>query len=363
MTVRINILFRLIFRYLLTTLLIFVSPVAVSQTRGLDLQSLDQGISRALAEAGIPGCSVAVTDAGETIFLKTYGVRHIDSMAPIDHNTVFEAASLTKPVVAYCAMKLVEQKDLDLDRPLYTYLEYPDASHDDRYKSITPRLVLSHMSGFPNWRSESNGDTLNLSFDPGSEFGYSGEGFVYLQKVMEKVTGTDLNAIASRFVFQPLEMGRSSLVFADDENYAVGHDTIPSPKKKSQPAAPNAAYSLHTTAGDYAKFMNELVEPHFISRTLRDQMLSTQSFMDEKGTGLAWGLGVGLNRVGDKRYVWHWGDNGTFRAFFIVSAESGLGFVYFANSQNGLRIVNRMIHLVFSNPEIMRPWNMYDQLR
>ena len=300
MTVRINILFRLIFRYLLTTLLIFVSPVAVSQTRGLDLQSLDQGISRALAEAGIPGCSVAVTDAGETIFLKTYGVRHVDSMAPIDHNTVFEAASLTKPVVAYCAMKLVEQKDLDL---------------------------------------------------------------VYLQKVMEKVTGTDLNAIASRFVFQPLEMGRSSLVFADDENYAVGHDTIPSPKKKSQPAAPNAAYSLHTTAGDYAKFMNELVEPHFISRTLRDQMLSTQSFMDEKGTDLAWGLGVGLNRVGDKRYVWHWGDNGTFRAFFIVSAESGLGFVYFANSQNGLRIVNRMIHLVFSNPEIMRPWNMYDQLR
>ena len=110
------------------------------------------------------------------------------------------------------------------------------------------------------------------------------------------------------------------------------------------------------------RFFTRLVALPLTGRAFVDRMLSTQSFMSGEDPSLAWGLGVGLNLVDNHRYVWHWGDNGVFRAFFIFSRESGLGFVYFANSLNGLRIVRRMIDLVYSNPAIMEGWNEYDQL-
>jgi CubicO group peptidase (beta-lactamase class C family) len=342
-------------------LAVLVTLCAGAQTESIDSKNIDKSIVEILEGAGIPGFSLAIIEGGETTFVQTYGVKLEKSNELVDRKTIFEAASLTKPIVAYCAMKLVGQKRLNLDSPLYKYLEYTPASHDFRYKTITARMVLSHTSGFPNWRSDRSKDTLNIRFEPGTKFGYSGEGFVYLQKVIEKMQGTDLNSIAKRYVFEPLEMTRSSLVLMDDENYAIGHDSASKPKKKSKPQTPNAAYSLHTTADDYAKFINELYTPRFLSVALRDQMIGVQSNMDEQDASLNWGLGVGLNVLEDQTYIWHWGDNGVFRAFFIASVQSGIGFVYFANSENGLSVVNRLIELVYSDKKVMSTWNEYEQ--
>ena len=341
--------------------LTLVASCSLAQSHHIDSNEMDENMVRLMELAGIPGLSIAVINQGETEFYGTYGVKRAETHEPVDSQTLFEAASLTKPIVAYCALKLAEQNLLDPDRPLHTYLAYKDAAHDDRYKAITARMVLSHTSGFPNWRPERKADKLNLKFTPGSKFGYSGEGYVYLQKVMEHILGLDLNTIANTYVFEPLKMTRSSLIFNNDENYAIGHDPKLGARDKFKPGTPNAAYSLHTTAGDYAKFLNELFKPLFLDSTWRDQMISAQSFMREKDTTLAWGLGVGLNLVNDNTYLWHWGDNGVFRAFFITSANSGHGFVYFANSENGLGILDRLIELVFGEPEIMSTWKKYEQ--
>lgn len=343
------------------SVLILGTSYCIGQTSSIDIKNVDESIVQILEGTGIPGFSIAVIYNGKTEFYKTYGVKHIESDDRVNDQTIFEAASLTKPVIAYCAMKMAAQKLLDLDKPLYKYLEYQPASHDVRYKTISARMVLSHTSGFPNWRSDRNTDTLNIRFQPGSKFGYSGEGYVYLQKVMEQILGTDLNTIANNYVFEPLKMTRSSLVFKNYENYAIGHDTELKPKKKFKPSTSNAASSLHTTADDYAKFLNELFEPHFINNVWLNQMISIQSSVRDDDDTLAWGLGVGLNIINDDSYIWHWGDNGIFRAFFISSVNTGLGFVYFANSENGLSVVSRLIELVCSDEEIMSTWNKYEQ--
>jgi CubicO group peptidase (beta-lactamase class C family) len=338
-----------------------VTSHSTAQINSLDHKSIDKVLPQILDSAAIPGFSFAIINNSKTEFYKTYGVKSLESNERVNDHTIFEAASLTKPLLAYCVLKLVEQGKIDLDMPLYKYLEYEPVAHDERYKAITARMVLSHSSGFPNWRSDRNGDTLNIRFQPGLKFGYSGEGFVYLQKVVEHILDQDLNTLASRYVFDPLKMTRSTLIFNNDENYAIGHGRDLEPKRKFQPNTPNAAYSLHTTAGDYAKFLNELINPHFLGKNMTNQMSNIQKFMKEEDTSLAWGLGVGLNIISDDTLIWHWGDNGIFKSFFIVSIKSGLGFAYFSNSMNGLSVINSLIKLVYANEEIMENWNAYDQ--
>ena len=142
------------------------------------------------------------------------------AQTPLDAGTIFEAASLSKPVFAYLVLRLADRGEFDLDRPLSEMLEYPRLAHDERYKRITGRIVLSHGTGLPNW----GGEKLTLQFDPGTAYGYSGEGFVFLQKAIERVTGRSLEELARREVFQPLGMTRSSFVwqerFAGNAAYA-----------------------------------------------------------------------------------------------------------------------------------------------
>ena len=344
-------------------LTICITPFSlVGQSDLADHPINDQSLADLIKEASIPGMSIAVLNNNQLLYSQALGVKSAESNDSIDRATIFEAASLTKPLVAYCALKLVESGDLDLDTPLFHYLEYPDAADDDRYQQITARLVLSHATGLPNWRANRNGDKIKMKFDPGSKFGYSGEGFVYLQRVMEKMEGRNLQEIVSHYIFEPLEMSRSMLVFGNSTNYAVGHDKKSQPHKKFKPQQPNAAYSLHTTADDYLKFMQELVEPRNMDRRYMLMLQKHHRLMNQKEPSLGWGLGLGMNSLPGQTYYWHWGDNGVFRAFFILSVEQGTGFVYFTNSMNGLSIVDRMIELVFDNHQIMGEWKKYDQI-
>ena len=134
-------------------------------------------------------------------------------------------------------------------------LEYPRLAHDERYKKITARIVLSHGTGLPNW----GGEQLTLRFEPGTAYGYSGEGFVFLQKVLERVTGRSLDELARREVFRPLGMTRSSFVwqerFAGDAAYGKDWLWNVAPANRYTEAEANAAASLLTTATDYAKFV------------------------------------------------------------------------------------------------------------
>ena len=152
----------------------------------------------------IPGVSLALIKDGKLVYHKTYGYSDLATGAKVDNNTLFEAASITKPVFSFAVQRLAERGVIDLDRPLHLYLPYEDIAYDERYKLITARHVLTHRTGFPNWRWMNADGKLNLRFTPGTDYNYSGEGFEYLKMVVEKITGKKVEQVLKEEVIEPM---------------------------------------------------------------------------------------------------------------------------------------------------------------
>lgn len=170
-------------------------------------QALDTLLPLLMSKHQVPGAAVVGIENRRIVCEKYLGVRKAGQSDLVDENTVFEAASMTKPLAAYVALKLVEQGRLDLDRPLASYLPEPYLKHE----KITARMVLSHTSGFPNWRPK--GKPLRVLHEPGTAYRYSGEGFQFLQRVMEQITGEDYESLMQRMLLRPLGMKNSSHVW------------------------------------------------------------------------------------------------------------------------------------------------------
>src|SRR6266481_3468323 len=180
-------------------------------------------VQQLITDAHVPGLSMAVLDDRQATALTVVGVRNSLDRAAVDQQTIFGAASLSKPLFAYAVLQLVDAGKLAFDTPLSRHV--PDYVADDpRAAAVTVRHVLSHTSGLPNWRSVDL--PLKTYFPPGERFSYSGEGFVWLQRVVEAVTGESLNTTLRRLVFEPLGMHRSSYVWQSvlEANYADPHD-------------------------------------------------------------------------------------------------------------------------------------------
>jgi CubicO group peptidase (beta-lactamase class C family) len=337
-----------------TTRALFAFLVLGLLSQGAAAQQLQTEIPKLMQAAGIPGLSIAVIRDGKLAWSGAFGVRGGKEGAPVQPDTVFPAASLSKPVFASVVLKLTRRGVLDLDKPLWTYLPYERLQHDERGKRITARMVLSHTTGLPNWGPEK----LPFNADPGERFGYSGEGYVYLQKVVEKVTGLPLRDLARQEIFEPLGMTRTSFVW--EPSFAggavTGMDPFGRPQEIPEGRGANAAASLLTTAGDYARFLLALLDGRVLPKETVDAMLSPQvripgKLFDPKsppGAGeVAWGLGWGLQRsgAGEPFWFWHWGDNGGFRAWITLSREARTGVVYFTNSSEGLSIAEAVASL------------------
>jgi CubicO group peptidase (beta-lactamase class C family) len=276
-------------------------------------------------------------------------VTNTETQKPVTVDTVFEAASLSKPAFAYAVMRMVERGELDLDASLAEIYPYDRLEHEPRYRQITPRMVMSHTTGLPNW----GGPRLELAFDPGTEFSYSGEGFVFLQRAVEKITGMELDELMHREVFDPLGMEHSSYVWQDeyDELSATGHDALGRPQQKGRPLHANAAATLHTTATDYTRFLGAILEGRGLAPETLDLVLSPQVSAhgdnDELEGMVSWGLGWGLQKGARHTSFWHWGDNGPFKAYVVGYREPGVGLVYFANGDEGLAIGEAVLTAVF----------------
>ncbi|WP_460926113.1 serine hydrolase domain-containing protein [Spirosoma agri] len=316
------------------------------------LHRLDQRITQLMDSAHVPGLSIAIIQSGKVVYTKGYGLTKADSTQPVTPATVFEAASLTKPVFAYAVLQLVEEGKLDLDKPLYTYLPYSDVADDERYQQLTARMVLSHRSGFPNWRNDRQSPHLSLLFPPGKRFSYSGEGFVYLQKVVEKITNQPINELMEERVLKPLGMTKSGFVWKPSfaANVAQPHNESGETEPKYKPQQANMAYSMHTTASDYARFILAIVNNKGLKPATVDQMLSPQSQLPKRfadSTTLApdlfWGLGFGLERTPKATYFWHWGDNGAFKCYVAANRSRKDAVIYFANGSNGLDFADEIL--------------------
>ncbi|MEM7382297.1 MAG: serine hydrolase [Bacteroidota bacterium] len=141
----------------------------------------------------IPAVSVALIQNNKVVYDKNFGLKNISTGEQIDSNTLFEAASISKSVFAVMVLRLAERGVIDLDKPLYEYLPFPNLEGDERYKLLTARIILNHQSGLPNWAwggpgTWEGGGPISLNFKPGTAFGYSGEAFNYLGRVLEQIT-------------------------------------------------------------------------------------------------------------------------------------------------------------------------------
>jgi len=321
--------------------------------------ALAREIPRLLQVSCIPGLSMAVVQDGRVTWARAFGTVGDEVMTPLNTDTVFEAASLSKPVFAYLVLRLADRGEFDLDRPLHEMLEYPRAAGDERYKRITARIVLSHGTGFPDW----GGEKLALRFDPGTNYGYSGEGFVYLQRVVEHVTGQSLEALARREVFEPLGMRRSSYVwqqrFEGNAAYARNWLWRVAPANRYTPAEANAAASLLTTATDYARFVAAVMTGRGLSPTMWNEYLTP---VRESGPGLGVALGIRVEERPGGRTFYHSGNNGRrFTSYMTGDIAQGLGFVYFTNGPNGTSLVEALASRVLGNDNPARNRADYDR--
>ena len=331
---------------------------------------LEQMIPNLMTEADIPGLSIALIRDSKLIWTQGFGVTNSETKAAVNSSTVFEAASLTKPVFAYAVLKLVDSGKLDLDTPLVKYLpgRY-DVGDDPRIDQITARHVLSHTTGFPNWRPRGS-QTLKIHFPPGHHFSYSGEGFVYLSRVVEHITGESTEAFVKRTVFDPLEMKSSSMVWKNDYEplKTFTHDWVGGVSGRGKPEKANAAASLQTTANDYANFVIAMLKGTGLKTATARLMLTPQNSVTVAGafnlntaepklaSNVSWGIGWGLEKTADGITFWHWGDNGDTKAFVLASPQRKTGLVMFANSANGLSIIDELIGSAMGNDHPALAW-------
>jgi CubicO group peptidase (beta-lactamase class C family) len=322
---------------------------------------LEKEIPRLMEKADIPGLSMAVIQNGEIFWSGAFGVRSRETNEPLDKNTIFEAASLTKTITAVAALKLVERGELDLDKTLAKYLPYPKLAGDERYKKITVRHVLTHTTGLPNWGNK-------LIREPGKLYGYSGEGFLYLGRIIEKISGMSLEEFAKKEIFDPLGMSRTSYVWNDlyAENGAAGHDRHGFANQKRRGTDPNGGASLLTTALDYATYLcsimnDQVLEPKTIDLMLTPHVKTTRRRepRDELDEHISWGFGWGIQPGNTENGFWHWGDNYDLRAYTVSYREKKTGLVFFANSENLFLVAELLISLVLDDPQHSFNWLTY----
>ena len=253
--------------------------------------ALETTVTAAMAAAHANGMAVALIDGGKVVYVRAFGRRN-EAGEPLREDTVMVAASLTKPVFAYLVMQLADEGRIDLDAPIARYLAQPlpsypkqrpypawsDLAGDERWRAITPRMLLSHRSGLPNLPALEPGGKLRLHFDPGARFAYSGAGINLLQFALERGLGLDVDAELRRRVFQRFDMRHTSLTWQQGsaDNQADGTTSTGEPRPHPQRLRAAAASSMDTTIEDYARFVAGLVRGDGLSSTMRKAMTTPQ---------------------------------------------------------------------------------------
>jgi CubicO group peptidase (beta-lactamase class C family) len=279
----------------LRTLLLFCLPIA-SQAQSIpDGSAIDAEVQKIMSHTHANGMAVAVVDHGKVGYVQAYGVRNAKG-DPLTTGTVMYGASITKTVLAYVTMQLVDQGKLnldtpikdDLDSPLPTYGPdpvfpdkhgpYPDLAGDPRWEKITPRMCLTHSTGFNNFWFIEPDHKLRIHFEPGARFSYSGEGFILLQFVIEhgrKAQGLGLDVgDLTNADFSRLGMTRTSLVWRPDfaANFADSWNDKGEPQDHDRRKKVRSAGSMDTTISDLPKFAAALVRGDGLSAASRAEM-------------------------------------------------------------------------------------------
>jgi CubicO group peptidase (beta-lactamase class C family) len=328
-----------------------------------DLQaSLDARVPALLREHGVPNVSVARIEDGRIVLLAAWGEQ--SPGVPATPATLYNVASMAKPVSAEVVLRLASAQRLSLDEPMSAWWIDPDLAGDPRHERLTPRFALSHRTGFPNWRRETAGKLAFLR-DPGGEFGYSGEGFEYLKAFVERRTRESFSALAGALVFAPVGMHDSTYT---DRPWLrariatpVDADGVALPPQIARTLV--ASDDLYTTPNDYARFMLAIVAQQDISPALFAERMKVQADRraqmcppaeqdtcpQEAGFGLGWEVFA----FADQRWLMHTGmDAGTF-ALGYFDPVAGDGTIIFTSSSVGWKLVMPLLDTIGRDPQMV----------
>jgi CubicO group peptidase (beta-lactamase class C family) len=268
--------------------------------------AVDAEVNKIMTETHANGMAVAVIDHGKVGYVHAYGIRNAKGDA-LTMDTVMYGASVTKMVFAYTVMQLVDQGKLNLDTPLKDDLDkplpsygpdpvfpdkygpYKDLADDPRWEKITPRMCLTHSTGFPNFWFIEPDRKLHIHFEPGTRYSYSGEGLILLQFVIEhgrttQGLGLDVGDL-TKANFNRLGMTRTSLVWRDDfvGNFADGWNDQGQAQKNDRRSKVRVAGSMETTISDLSKFAATLVRGEGLSAASRAEMTKPQLHITTAG--------------------------------------------------------------------------------
>lgn len=316
----------------------------MSSTSGkTNLFDSEQETEKWLKENNIPALGIGVITDGKLKQIKVFGELKKDISAP--YNTIWNVASLTKPITAIITLKLVSSGKWDLDEPLYKYWTDPDIAKDPNTKLLTTRIILSHQTGFPNWRFMNESGKLDFKFKPGTKYQYSGEGLEYLRKALEKKFHKTLDQLANELLFQSLKMTDTQLVWNDKvdlSRYAIGYDNKGNAYEPTQNKTANAADDLLTTIEDYGKFLCSVMNSEGLSKKVFDDMTSHQV---ETKKNKYFGLGFEIYDLGNNDYALsHGGADKGVQTIFILLPKTKQGLIIFTNVDDGYKVYEKIVN-------------------
>jgi CubicO group peptidase (beta-lactamase class C family) len=364
---------------------LFAQQPSVTRLDGTKISpsQIDTAVARLMGAAHVTGLGIAVWNDGKVVYLKTYGERNAEKHLPLTPDSVMTAASLTKPAFGTMVMQLVHEHLIELDKPVYGYLPkplpaypaYKDLTDDPRYKQITMRMLLDHTSGFPNWRRFTDDKKLRIYFSPGSRFAYSGEGIALAQMVVETVTKKSVTALMNEYIFQPLGMARTSMVWEErfEDDFANGYDEQGKSLGPERRREGDAAGSMQTTLRDYARFVQAVLSGAIPDEQERKLMLSpqieitskhefpsvsTETTTENRAIRLSYGLGWGLywTQYGEAFFKEGHDDAGGWRHYVVCFGKPKVGMLIMTTSANGEDIYSGLLEQVIGDTFTPLEW-------
>ncbi|MCB0494118.1 MAG: beta-lactamase family protein [Cyclobacteriaceae bacterium] len=326
----------------LVILFLYVSIVTAYAQSDAPAMDNNTQIEKWLKDNKVPTLGLGIIEGGKLTQVKVFGDISEGVSAP--YNTIFNVASLTKPVTAMVALKLVSSGKWNLDEPLYKYWIDPDIANDPRNKMLTTRLILSHQTGFPNWRRMNEDKKLSFQFDPGTKYQYSGEGLEYLRKALENKFKKSLQQLADELIFQPLKMNDTRYVWNDQidtKRLALNFDKNGETYETVKSKTPNAADDLLTTIEDYGTFLVSVMHSEGLTKEVFKEMTSHQV---ESTKGKHFGLGFEIYDFGGGEYALsHGGSDKGVQTIVFILPKTEQGLLIFTNSDTGVSVYEKLL--------------------
>lgn len=347
--------------------------------QGRDFGAIDAEARRLMAREQVQGMALAVIEDGQIVHVAAYGQRSVERGLPLTPDTVMYGASLTKTAVAYLVLQLVEEGRLDLDasvatllpKPLPEYRDYRDLAGDERWRALTPRVVLNHTTGFANFRWLEEDGKLRFHHDPGSRYGYSGEGFYILQLALEEGLGLDLGREMQQRLFDRFGMKNTSMAWRRDfaANLADGYGADGKMEPHDERSRASAAGSMDTTIEDQARLWAAMVRGDGLSAASRAELTRPQMPIasahqfptlapetDPRNAEIGLSAGLGLVTFADASGpAFFKGGHNDWTGNMVVCLEQGRRCaVLLANDVRAEKIYPEMVRAVLG--ETRMPW-------